>query len=57
MYGRSVEVFLTPFMEGRGRPASGPLDGAGRRSIYIRLRRNFLPPLMTAFDMPTAAGH
>ncbi len=40
-------------MEGRGRPAeSGPLDGAGRRSIYIAVRRNFLSPMMLAFDRP-----
>ena len=37
MYGPSVEVHLTPFMDGRGKPGqSGPLDGAGRRSIYTR---------------------
>jgi hypothetical protein len=53
MYGPGVEVHLTPFMEGRGRPhESGPLDGAGRRSIYIRVRRNFLAPMMLAFDTP-----
>ena len=51
--GPSEEVFLTPFMEGKGRPGSGPLDGDGRRSIYIKERRNFLSPMMTAFDMPT----
>jgi hypothetical protein len=40
-------------MEGRGRPArSGPLDGDGRRSIYQALHRNFLPPMMRAFDFP-----
>ena len=32
MYGPPVAVHLTPFMEGRGRPRSGPLDGAGRRT-------------------------
>ena len=51
--GPSEDVFLTPFMEGRGRPRSGPLDGDGRRSIYIKVRRNFLSPMMMAFDMPT----
>jgi hypothetical protein len=59
LFGPSVDPHLTPFMEGRGRPASGPLDGAGRRSIYIRVRRNFLSPMMLAYDMPTpfnAAG-
>ncbi len=54
MYGKPVPVHLTPFMTGRGRPlASGPLDGDGRRSIYIAIRRNFLSPMMKAFDMPT----
>ena len=53
-YGPSVLPHLTPFMEGRGRPgSSGPLDGGGRRSIYINVRRNFLTPLFLAFDFPT----
>jgi hypothetical protein len=50
--GPGVEVFITEFHDGRGKPASGPLDGAGRRSIYTRIRRNFLPSFLTAFDMP-----
>lgn len=50
--GPSVPVYLTEFLTGRGRPASGPLDGAGRRSIYIAVRRNFMPPMMTVFDTP-----
>ena len=50
--GPSVMVHLTPFMDGRGKPSSGPLDGAGRRSIYTSVRRNFLQPMMLAFDMP-----
>jgi hypothetical protein len=53
MGGPSVPVHLTSFMEGRGRPGgSGPLDGAGRRSIYIEVRRNFLTPMLLAFDYP-----
>jgi hypothetical protein len=51
--GRPVPVHLTEFQEGRGRPASGPIDGAGRRSIYLAVRRNFLSPFLLAFDMPT----
>ncbi len=54
MGGPSVPPHLTPFMEGRGRPArSGPLDGDGRRSLYINVRRNFLSPMLLAFDFPT----
>jgi hypothetical protein len=52
MYGHSVGVYLTEFQEGRGRPASGPLDGHGRRSVYLAVRRNFLSPLLLAFDTP-----
>ena len=53
MYGPPVPPFLTPFMTGRGRPRqSGPLDGDGRRSIYLGVRRNFLSPFFLAFDYP-----
>jgi hypothetical protein len=51
--GPSVPTYLTPFMSGRGRPEqSGPLDGNGRRSIYLAVRRNFLNPFLLAFDAP-----
>ncbi len=51
--GPPVPIFLSAFMDGRGKPSrSGPLDGDGRRSIYIAVRRNFLSPMMLAFDTP-----
>jgi hypothetical protein len=57
MYGQPVKAHLTDFMFGRGRPnRSGPLDGAGRRSIYLEVRRNFLSPMMLAFDTPLPAS-
>ena len=54
MYGPSVPVYVSPFMDGdqRSRPEPGPLDGAGRRSIYINIRRNFLPDSLTVWDYP-----
>lgn len=53
-FGEPIPVHLTSFMDGRGRPrASGPQDGAGRRSIYVAIRRNFLSPFMMTFDSPT----
>jgi hypothetical protein len=57
MGGPGVEVHLTSFMDNYadsyGRPkASGPLDGDGRRSLYLKVRRNFLTPILTAFDLP-----
>jgi hypothetical protein len=52
MYGRGPLPFLTEHMQGRGRPLSGPLDGQGRRSIYLNVRRNFINPMFLAFDYP-----
>ena len=52
VYGPSVDVNLTSFMQGRGRPRSGPLDGSGRRSVYLAVRRNFLSQMMLTFDFP-----
>ena len=52
-FGPPIPIHLTTFMDGRGRPRnSGPLDGNGRRSIYIAVRRNFLSPFMLTFDTP-----
>jgi hypothetical protein len=52
--GPPVPVHLTEFTVGRGRPEkSGPLDGDGRRSLYLAMRRNFLSPALLAFDAPT----
>ena len=57
MHGPGVMPYLTPSMDGRGRPgSSGPLDGAGRRTIYLNVRRNFLQPFLLAFDFPAPAG-
>lgn len=60
MGGPSVPVFLSDFMQGRGRPEQqGRLDGEGRRSIYLSVRRNFLSQDSLAFDFPlptTTAG-
>ena len=50
--GPSVPIHLTQFLDGRGRPGSGPLDGNGRRSVYLAVRRNFLSPFLVAFDTP-----
>ena len=52
LYGPSVDVHLTKFMEGRGKSKSGPLDGAGRRSMYLSVKRNFLSPMMLVYDFP-----
>ena len=55
-FGPSVATHRTPFMTGRGARKSGPLDGDGRRSIYLSVYRNFLNPFMLTFDMPGPFG-
>jgi hypothetical protein len=52
LFGPSVPPYISSHQDGRGKPKSGPLDGAGRRSVYLQLRRNFLPPMFLAFDYP-----
>jgi hypothetical protein len=52
LYGPSVLPHISAYQDGRGKPPSGPLDGNGRRSIYIQVRRNFLTPMFLAFDHP-----
>ncbi len=54
MYGPSVMVHITPFMRGNRSPGdSGPVDGDGRRSIYVEVRRNHLSHFLTTFDRPS----
>ena len=54
MAGPSVPVYVSAFMDGdaRGKPKSGPVDGRNRRSLYINVRRNYLPDSLTIFDYP-----
>jgi hypothetical protein len=52
--GPSVMVHISEFMRSNRSPSgSGPLDGDGRRSLYVEERRNHLDPLLAAFDKPT----
>ena len=50
--GPPVAIHLTEFQQGRGRPGSGPVDGQGRRSLYLAVRRNFPEAFLTVFDRP-----
>lgn len=56
LYGPSIMPYLNAFTPGRGAPSSGPPDGAGRRSVYLSIRRNFPIPMFTAFDYPVPAS-
>jgi len=54
LYGRSIEQPSEAITNARGKPGrSDPLDGRGRRSVYLAVRRNFMNELMLAFDQPT----
>jgi len=54
LYGPSIELPHATHIAARGQPSQGgPVDGDGRRSIYLAVRRNFLPPMLQAFDLPT----
>ncbi|HEX5051244.1 MAG TPA: DUF1549 and DUF1553 domain-containing protein [Planctomycetota bacterium] len=53
LFGPPVPIPLDEQPHARGKPKqSGPLDGDGRRSIYLAVQRNFLSPMLLAFDMP-----
>jgi len=58
--GPSVPIHLVDSMQGRGRPSQqGPLDGEGRRTLYLEVRKNFLSPFLLVWDFPqpsTARG-
>ena len=55
-FGGSIATHRNEFMTGRGARGSGPLDGNGRRSVYLSVYRNFLSPFMLTFDMPSPFG-
>lgn len=50
-YGLGVPLPAAPFKDFY-LPISGPLDGKGRRSVYLEVRRNFLSPFSLTFDQP-----
>ena len=54
-FGPSVPAYVKNLPNSRAKPPiNGPLDGENRRSVYLELRRNFLPPFLRAFDLPNA---
>lgn len=52
LYGPSVKSFAADLPRARGYPGSGPVNGNGRRSVYIELRRNFMPSFLRVLGMP-----
>ena len=54
LYGPSVPANIDDQPNSRAKPRSGPLDGNGRRSLYVETRRNYLSSFLRVFDMPNA---
>jgi hypothetical protein len=57
--GESVPPYVSPNVTANKPihiPVSGALDGGGRRSVYIKVRRNFVTPFLQLFDFPNQAA-
>ncbi len=53
MYGPSIPVYYAHAAgKSVGDREKGPLDGAGRRSVYLEVRRNLSNPFLEIFDVP-----
>jgi hypothetical protein len=52
MYGLGIPLPVNDAIKDFDVPASGPLDGDGRRSIYLEARRNHPLGFLLAFDQP-----
>jgi hypothetical protein len=51
--GPSVTVYIGEnFRNNRSPREQGPLDGDGRRSLYVQVRRNHVSSMLVAFDRP-----
>lgn len=54
-HGPSIQPYVPPYATANKPsliPKSGPLDGHGRRSIYLRVRRNYYERFLQIFDFP-----
>ncbi len=53
MYGPAVPVYYAhAASKSQSDRAKGPLDGDGRRSVYLEVRRNLANPFLEVFDAP-----
>ena len=55
-FGPGVPVTVPPSQRDDYTPADGPVDGRGRRSLYLEVRRNHPAPFLFAFDQPKPAA-
>lgn len=52
MFGLPVATPQPPGLTDDKKPVSGPVDGAGRRSVYLNVRKNFPVEFLEVFDRP-----
>jgi hypothetical protein len=52
LYGLPLPTPQPPGLTDDKKPISGPIDGAGRRSLYLNVRKNFPVEFMEIFDRP-----
>jgi hypothetical protein len=52
MFGLPVATPQPPGLTDDKKPVAGPIDGAGRRSIYLNVRKNFPVEFLEVFDRP-----
>lgn len=53
MFGPSIATYYDHDTgKTKGDKPKGPLDGAGRRSVYLEVRRNVTNPMLEVFDVP-----
>ena len=52
MFGPVIPGTINDLPPARGMPQNGPIDGLGRRTIYLEVRRNFLSSFLRAFNLP-----
>ncbi|MGC6567968.1 MAG: PSD1 and planctomycete cytochrome C domain-containing protein [Akkermansiaceae bacterium] len=52
IFGPTVRSWVKDLPGSRASPPNGPVDGAGRRTIYLEVRRNYLSSFLRAFNLP-----
>jgi len=52
LHGPSIRGFVKDLPRSRADPREGAVDGEGRRTIYLEIRRNYLSSFLRAFNLP-----